>query len=85
MEIPSATDWGFSGADSDSFKPNTFVEVGDMLDLKLEALACYRNVMRDYPHSRSVEALRGLAAMRGAQAGLDRAEAFQTVFRTSLG
>ena len=34
--------------------------------------------MRDYPHPRSPEAIRGLAATRGAQAGLNHAEAFQT-------
>lgn len=84
MEIPSSTDWGFEGVEGSGFRPNLFVEVGGTLDLKLKALACYRNVMRDYPHSRSVEALRGLAAMRGAQAGLDRAEAFQAIFQTTV-
>jgi len=85
MEVPSSTDWGFSGAGQEPFQPNTYVEIGDYLDLKLEALRCYRNVMRDFPHSRSPEALRGLAAYRGAQCGLGPAEAFQTIFRSSLG
>jgi LmbE family N-acetylglucosaminyl deacetylase len=83
MEVPSATDWSFG--DQPGFVPNTFVEIGPFLDVKLDALRCYRNVMRDYPHPRSPEALRGLAAIRGAQAGLRLAEAFQTVFRTTLG
>lgn len=85
MEIPSSTDWAFGGADQEPFKPNTFVEVRDYLDLKIEALGCYRNVMRPFPHSRSPEALRGLAAVRGAQCGLGPAEAFQTVFTTVIG
>ena len=84
MEIPSSTDWGFPSGGEDAFRPNTFVEIGDHLDAKIEALGCYRNVMRPFPHSRSDEALRGLAAVRGAQCGLGYAEAFQTVFRTSL-
>lgn len=85
MEIPSSTDWGFPGAGEGAFMPNLFVEIGDFLDRKIEALGCYRNVMRDFPHSRSPEALRGLATVRGAQCGLGYAEAFQTLFSTSLG
>jgi LmbE family N-acetylglucosaminyl deacetylase len=85
MEVPSATDWSFPGAGDGTFEPNCFVEIGAFLDLKIEALGCYRNVMRPFPHPRSPEALRGLAAVRGAQSGLGYAEAFQTVFRTNLG
>ena len=46
-----------------------------------EALSLYSGVMRPYPHPRSDEALRGLAAWRGAQAGCHYAEAFEAVFR----
>lgn len=84
MEVPSSTDWAFPAAEGEAFTPTTFIEIGDFLDRKIEALGCYTNVMRDFPHSRSREALRGLAAMRGAQCGLGYAEAFQTVFQTSL-
>lgn len=83
MEILSSTEWSFADA-AVRFTPNVFVEVGDMMDLKLAALACYRNVMRSYPHPRSIEALTGLAAYRGAQAGVNQAEAFQLVFTTAL-
>jgi hypothetical protein len=38
--------------------------------------------MRDFPHPRSEEIVRGLAAYRGGQAGIKYAEAFQTVFHT---
>lgn len=85
MEIPSATDWGFPAGGEEAFRPDTFVEIGGFVDAKIEALGCYRNVMRPFPHPRSEEALRGLAAVRGAQCGLGHAEAFRTVFRTSLG
>ncbi len=80
MEIQSATDWGFE-ASGDSFKPNHYVEVTQELDLKLEALACYRNVMRAFPHPRSEEAIKGLAAYRGGQSGQKYSEAFQTIFQ----
>lgn len=84
MEILSSTEWSFASGSS-AFQPNTFVEIGEQgVERKIEALSCYRNVMRDFPHPRSAEALRGLAAYRGAQAGLDYAEAFQLVFKRGL-
>lgn len=83
MEILSSTDWAMPGQ-AESFQPNSFVEVGDVLEAKLEALSMYRDVMRPYPHPRSPEAIRGLAAYRGGQSGLRMAEAFQVVFRAGL-
>jgi LmbE family N-acetylglucosaminyl deacetylase len=79
MEILSATDWTFPS--SDAFRADTFYEIGeDLLDKKIEALRSYEGVMRDFPHPRSEEILRGLAAYRGGQAGMHYAEAFQTAF-----
>lgn len=81
MEVLSATEWSLNSA-MNRFTPNVFVEVGkDGVDAKLRALAEYRGVMRDYPHPRSTEAIEGLAAYRGAAAGVDRAEAFECVIR----
>lgn len=79
MEIPSSTDWSFPGQNQ-GFQPNTFFEIGEKaLATKLEALNAYSGVMRPYPHPRSTEAVSGLAAQRGAQAGLKFAEAFHCV------
>ena len=81
MEVLSATEWSVNTA-MNRFTPNTFVEVGkDGVDAKVQALNMYRGVMRDYPHPRSTEAITGLAAYRGAQAGCEYAEAFECVFR----
>ena len=81
MEVPSSTDWSFPGGRS-PFQPNTFVEIGERaLGRKIEALRAYRGVMREFPHPRSAEILRGLAAYRGGQSGLKYAEAFETAFR----
>ena len=44
----------------------------------------YRGVMRPYPHPRSAEAIEGLAAYRGGQAGCNYAEAFEVVMRRIL-
>lgn len=81
MEVPSATEWSVNQSMT-PFMPNTFVEVGeDGAAQKVKALSLYRDVMRPYPHPRSEEAIKGLAAWRGCQAGLCYAEAFQCVFR----
>ncbi|MEC1714844.1 PIG-L deacetylase family protein [Schinkia azotoformans] len=81
MEVPSSTEWGLNKA-MNQFSPNTFIEVGELsVDKKIEALAQYRGVMRDYPHPRSKEAIKGLAAYRGGQSGMVYAEAFESVFR----
>lgn len=84
MEIPSSTEWALNKS-MKQFSPNTFVEVGKIgVEKKIEALSQYRGVMRDYPHPRSSEAITGLAAYRGGQAGMVYAEAFESVFRREL-
>ena len=81
MEVLSSTEWAVNSA-MNRFTPNTFIEVGkEGVQKKIDALATYRGVMRPYPHPRSAEALFGLAAYRGAQAGCDHAEAFECVLR----
>ena len=80
MEVPSSTEWSFDSS-SNRFSPNMFVEIGkEGVEVKLKALAAYKGVMRKYPHPRSEEAIRGLAAYRGVQAGCNYAEAFDCVF-----
>ena len=81
MEVPSSTEWSIDSSSND-FRPNTYFEIGrEGLDVKLKALSAYKGVMRLYPHPRSNEALEGLAAYRGAQAGCKYAEAFESVLR----
>jgi len=84
MEVPSATDWNVNSA-ATPFSPNVFVEIGEEgVDAKLTALGMYKGVMRDFPHPRSDEAIRGLTAYRGGQSGCRYAEAFQCVIRRIL-
>ena len=77
MEVLSSTEWEFP-VNGNIFAPNSFVEIHtQFLELKIKALEAYAGVMRDFPHPRSREVLKGLAAFRGSQAGLDFAESFQ--------
>jgi LmbE family N-acetylglucosaminyl deacetylase len=72
-EALSSTEWALS---CQSFAPTTYIDIAPVLEKKLAALGCYEGEMRDFPHPRSVRAVRALAALRGAQSGLDAAEAF---------
>ena len=83
MEILSSTDWSFSAA-RDVFKPDTFSDIAETLNVKLKALSKYKDVMRAQPHPRSKEVLTGHAAYRGGQCSHLYAEAFQTVFRREI-
>ncbi|MGN0506550.1 MAG: PIG-L deacetylase family protein [Lachnospiraceae bacterium] len=83
MEVPSSTEWSFDTS-ANRFNPNYFIEIGkEGVEIKLKALSAYKGVMRSYPHPRSNEALEGLAAYRGAQAGCNYAEAFECAFKRS--
>lgn len=80
MEILSSTDWAYPGH-ARAFAPDTFFEIGETgLQSKIAALNAYRGVPRAFPHSRSEEILRGLAAYRGGQANMRFAEGFQSLF-----
>ncbi|ATD31826.1 N-acetylglucosaminylphosphatidylinositol deacetylase [Macrococcus sp. IME1552] len=84
MEVNSSTDWSLNTS-INPFKPNTFFEIEeDGLKSKLDALSSYRGVMRSYPHPRSEEAIRGLAAFRGSQSGLIYAEALECAFKRTI-
>lgn len=79
MEVPSCSEWAINPSFS-VFRPNCYVEIGEEgVEAKLKALAMYRGVMRPYPHPRSMEYIKGLAAVRGAQWGQNYSEAFEVV------
>jgi N-acetylglucosamine malate deacetylase 1 len=59
------------------FHPNYFIEISEFLDRKVEVMGIYKSEVGDFPFPRSVEAIRALAAVRGAASGFAAAEAFQ--------
>lgn len=81
MEVLSSTEWSLD-ASANRFMPNCYVEIDEEgVEIKLKALSEYKGVMRPYPHPRSDEAIKGLAAYRGCQAGCNYAESFECVLR----
>lgn len=78
FEVPSSTDWSFQRFDP-QFRPSYFVDVSATLDKKLQALDCYRDEMRPFPHPRSPEAVTAYATRWGSVIGCQAAEAFETI------
>ena len=77
-EVNSSTEWG---AAPDQMAATEFIDIGGILERKLKALECYKSELRDWPHPRSLKAVEALARWRGAQVGLDAAEAFTLIRR----
>jgi LmbE family N-acetylglucosaminyl deacetylase len=78
FDTASSTEWGYPRA----FLPDTWVDISATLEQKLAAMACYESEVREYPHPRSLEALRFRAKAWGNQNCVDAAEVFMTVRRT---
>jgi N-acetylglucosamine malate deacetylase 1 len=60
-----------------------FTDITDHMETKLESVRRYRTMWRPSPHIRSLESVKALATIRGAEIGVTYAEAFQ-VLRTTL-
>ncbi|KHM52667.1 GlcNAc-PI de-N-acetylase [Anaerovibrio lipolyticus] len=76
FETLSSTEWQIPTADK-IFTPQVYVDVEKYMDKKIEALHLYESEMREYPHSRSYEAVEILAKYRGFTVGKHFAEAFE--------
>jgi LmbE family N-acetylglucosaminyl deacetylase len=75
FEVASSTEWQPPGS-APAFQANWFVDISDQWERKRLALEAYASEMRPWPHARSIQALEHLAGWRGAQVGVEAAEAF---------
>ena len=76
-EVNSSTDWANNNK-YHSFRANYFINISKKdLAKKLEALRCYKLEMRNWPHTRSLQAIKARSKLRGSSVGLENAEAFQ--------
>ena len=75
FEVASSTEWQPPGS-APAFHPNWFVDITAQWPRKREALEVYASEMRPWPHARSFQAVEHLARWRGAQVGVEAAEAF---------
>ena len=59
-----------------TFAPNSFTDISDFLEGKIEMMRTYKGEMGEHPFPRSERNIRSLATVRGATAGVKYAEAF---------
>lgn len=79
FEVPSSTEWA-STAIGEHFVPTRFVDIKEYVETKMKAIGCYDfEIMRPFPHPRSLENIQALARVRGMAVGLEAAEAFMVV------
>ena len=77
-ETLSETNWNAPFM-TPSFVPNVFVDISAQLERKLEAMRLYDSQQRDFPHERSLAAIRALAMLRGSTVHRPAGEAFMLV------
>lgn len=77
-ECLSETEWNVPHS-ANMFIPNTFVDITDYLQKKLDAMACFTSQLGDFPDPRSLEAVEALAKLRGSTSGFKAAEAFALI------
>ncbi|MCW7482143.1 PIG-L deacetylase family protein [Leptospira kanakyensis] len=76
FEVPSSTEWQIATGMA-VFQPNVFFHLTrEQMHKKIEALKIYESEMREFPHSRSIEAVEAIAKWRGASCGHVWAESF---------
>lgn len=76
MEILSETD---QAQRESGFIPNVFIDVSQFMERKIEIMKIYKSEIDAVPFPRSEDAIRGLAAYRGATAYYKYCEAFYLV------
>ena len=80
-ETLSETEWGIPEGAS-AFIPTVYEVIDNTLfESKFLAMKCFKSQLRNFPASRSLEAIRALAIFRGVSTNNERAEAFMLVRR----
>ena len=77
-ETLSETNFNF--VSQDKFQPNTFNNITDFIDEKINIMEIYKSELKEHPFPRSKESIKALAILRGSQSGNRYAEAFKLVF-----
>lgn len=75
FEILSSTEWQYPI----SFSPDVFFDIKDTIELKLNAMKCYKSELCEYPHPRSLEGIELNAKYNGMRVGKNYVEAFKSV------
>lgn len=75
METLSETEFAPSTKE-DSFIPNSFVDISEYFEKKIEIMKIFKSEVAEHPFPRSEKNIRALAVLRGATCGCEYAESF---------
>lgn len=75
METLSETEFAPSTKE-DSFIPNSFVDMSEYFEKKIEIMKIFKSEVAEHPFPRSEKNIRALASLRGATCGCEYAESF---------
>ncbi len=75
---PSSTEWNVKNA-SNYFSANRYVDISGFVDIKNRAIRCYTTELREFPHPRSLEAIKIIDKAAGTEIGVSAAEEFVIV------
>lgn len=77
-ETLSETEWNIPSADN-IFVPNVWSDISNTLDKKLESMKCFKTQLYEFPHPRSLEAIKALSMLRGSTICVQHAESFMLI------
>ncbi len=75
FEVLSSTEWNYPL----TYQPDTFYDISNTLKYKLLAIKEYYNELRDFPHPRSLKAIKMKAEFDGVRVGLSMVESFKLI------
>jgi Uncharacterized proteins, LmbE homologs len=81
-ETLSETHWNAPHIEC-NFVPNWVVDITSTIEVKKQALSCFRSQISPFPGPRSVEAVAALAMFRGTQSGFAYGEGLHIIRMTS--
>lgn len=79
-ETLSETEWNIPSVEN-AFIPDTWNDISEYIEIKMNAMRCYKSQLYNFPHPRSEEAIEALAKLRGSTVGVRYAESFMTIRR----
>src|SRR5699024_3419359 len=77
-ETLSETEWDIPSVNN-AFVPNVWVDVSETIDQKLEAMSFYKSQLYEFPHPRSIKAIKSLSQFRGSTVGVNHGESFMLI------
>src|SRR5699024_8975497 len=77
-ETLSETEWDIPSVNN-AFVPNVWVDISETIDQKLEAMSFYKSQLYEFPHPRSLKAIKSLSQFRGSTVGVNYGESFMLI------